>query len=172
MLGHLWGWGEKASILDGGETEQWIPRGGELSPGLDMGQRLACPHPMSHLLQHPGEVTTLCVLSRFSHVELFVTPRTVAHQAPLSMGFCRQEYWSGLSCPLPGYLPDPEIEPVSPVAPASQADFFTTEPPGTPTTVPQRDIISCGHLFCGLRLPISQVPLVQAPHNSKQTTYL
>ena len=119
-----------------------------------------------------GGNSTLCMLSHFSPVELFVTPRTVAHQAPLSMGFCRQEYWSGLSCPLPGYLPDSGIEPMSPVAPALQADFCTTEPPGTPTTVPQRDIISCGHLFCGLRLPISQVPLVHAPHNSNQTTYL
>ena len=51
------------------------------------------------------------MLSRFSHVGLFVTPWTVAHQAPLSMGFSRQENWSGLSCPPPGDLPDPGIEP-------------------------------------------------------------
>jgi len=51
------------------------------------------------------------------------TPRTAAHKAPLSMGFSRQEYWSGLPCPSPGDLSDPGIEPVSPVAPASQADF-------------------------------------------------
>ena len=49
---------------------------------------------------------------------LFVTPGTVAHQAPLSMGFCRQEHWSGSPCPPPGDLPDPETEPTSPVAPA------------------------------------------------------
>ena len=51
------------------------------------------------------------VLSRFSCVRLFVTSWTVSHQTPLSMGFSRQEYWSGLPCPLPGDLPDPGIKP-------------------------------------------------------------
>ena len=54
------------------------------------------------------------MLSRFSHVQLFVTPWAVARQAPLSMGFSRQEYWSGLPFPAPGDLPDPGIELVSP----------------------------------------------------------
>ena len=54
------------------------------------------------------------VLSRFSHVQLFVTPWTVVGQAPLSMGFPRQEYWSRLSFPSPGNLLDPGIEPVPP----------------------------------------------------------
>ena len=49
-------------------------------------------------------------------------------QAPLSMGLPRQEYWSGLQSPSPGYLPDPRLKPASP--PELQADFFTTEPPG------------------------------------------
>jgi len=49
-----------------------------------------------------------------SRVRLFVTPWTVAHQAPPSMGFSRQEYWSGFPCPSPGDLPDPEIESRSP----------------------------------------------------------
>ena len=57
-----------------------------------------------------------------SVTSLFVTPCTVAHRAPLSMGFSRQEYWSGLPCLSVGDLPDPGIEPVSPVAPALQAD--------------------------------------------------
>ena len=52
----------------------------------------------------------------------FVTPGTVAHQAPLSMGFSRQENWRGLPFPSPGYLPDPGIEPSSRVAPALQAN--------------------------------------------------
>ena len=47
------------------------------------------------------------MLSHFSRVQLFAAPWTVAHQAPLSMGFHRQEYWSGLPCPPPGNLPDP-----------------------------------------------------------------
>ena len=58
------------------------------------------------------------VLSRFSCVSLFVTPWTAVHQAPLSMGFSRQEYWSGLQVPPPRDLPDPGIEPKSPVSPA------------------------------------------------------
>ena len=52
-----------------------------------------------------------CLLSRFSRVRLFQTLWTVAHQAPLSMGFPRQEYWSGLPLPFPGDLPDPGVEP-------------------------------------------------------------
>ena len=56
---------------------------------------------------------------------------TVARQAPLSMGFPRQEYWSGLSFPLPGDLLNPGIEPVSPVFPALAGEFLTTEPLGS-----------------------------------------
>ena len=67
-----------------------------------------------------------------SHVQLFVTPRAVAHQAPLSIGFSQQEYWSGLPFPSPGDLPNPETEPASPAAPALAGRFFTTEPPGKP----------------------------------------
>ena len=53
----------------------------------------------------------MCVLSCFIHVQLFVTPWTVARQAPVSMGFSRQEYWSGLPCPPPGNLLNPGIKP-------------------------------------------------------------
>ena len=53
-----------------------------------------------------------CALSRFSHVQLFATLWTVAHHTPLSMGFSRQEYCSGLPCSPPGDLPDPGIEPL------------------------------------------------------------
>ena len=65
---------------------------------------------MIHFAVHPKLTqhfkSTTCVLSRFSHVRLFVTLWTVACQAPLSMGFSRQEYWSGLPFPPPGHLPD------------------------------------------------------------------
>ena len=71
-------------------------------------------------------VHTCCVLSRFSHVGLFETPWTKAHQAPLSMGFSSQEYWSGLPCPSAGDLPDPGIEPTSLTFPALAGVFFTT----------------------------------------------
>ena len=57
---------------------------------------------------------------------LFVTPWTVARQAPLSWQFSRQEYWSGLPFPTPGDLPDPGIEPMSPVSSALAGGFFTT----------------------------------------------
>ena len=69
------------------------------------------------------EVSEVKSLSR---VRLFVTPWTVDHQAPPSMGFSRQEYWTELPFPSPGDLPDPGIEPRSP---ALQADALTSEPP-------------------------------------------
>ena len=61
--------------------------------------------------------------------QTLATPWTIAHQAPLCVGFSRQEYWSGLPCPSPGDLPDPGIEPGSP---ALQADSLLSEPPGKP----------------------------------------
>ena len=63
------------------------------------------------------------------------TPWTVAHQAPLTMGFSRQEYWSGLLCPPPGDIPHPGIEPRSLMSPALAGGFFTTEPPGKPVSI-------------------------------------
>ena len=65
------------------------------------------------------------MLSHFGHVQLFVTPWTVARQAPLSMGFSRQEYWSGLPCPPPDLL-DPGIEPRSLISPTLSGRFFTS----------------------------------------------
>ena len=82
-------------------------------------------------------LTHACMLSCSSHVRLFETPWTVAHQSPLSMGFSRQEYWSRLPCSPPGTLPDPRIEPASPVSPALAGGFFTTsatwEAPASPS---------------------------------------
>ena len=75
------------------------------------------------------------VLSRFSCVRLFVTPWTVACQAPVSIGFFRQEYWSGLTCPPPGDFPDPGVKPASLMSPALAGGFFTTEPPGKPMQI-------------------------------------
>ena len=64
----------------------------------------------------------MCTLSYFSHVQLFATSWPVAHKAPLSMGFSRQENWSGLLCPPPRDLPKPGIKPMSPAAPALQEE--------------------------------------------------
>ena len=69
----------------------------------------------------------LCCAQSLSCVRLFVTPWAVASQAPLSMGFSRQEYENGLPCPPPGNLPNPGIEPRSPTL---QADSLPSEPPG------------------------------------------
>jgi len=75
----------------------------------------------------PSEVK----VKSLSRVRLFATLWTVACQAPLSMGFSRQEYWSGLPFPSPGDLPNPGIEPRSP---ALQADALTSDPPGNSGT--------------------------------------
>ena len=66
-------------------------------------------------------------MNSISGVRLFANPWTVAYQGPPSMGFSRQEYWSGLPFPSPGDLPNPGIEPRSP---ALQADALPSEPPG------------------------------------------
>ena len=75
---------------------------------------------------HVYKCDDACMHSRFSRVQHFVTPWTGACQAPLSMGFSRQEYWSGLPCPPPGDLPNPGIEPPSLKSPALAGRFFTT----------------------------------------------
>ena len=73
----------------------------------------------------------MCVLLYvLSYIQLFVTPWTVASQAPLSFEFPRQEYWSGLPFLSPEALPDPGIEPVSSESLALADGFFMTEPPG------------------------------------------
>ena len=72
----------------------------------------------------------VCVCESLSRVQPFATPWAVAHQAPLSMGFSRQGYWSGLPFPPPGDLPEPEIEPQSLASPALAGGIFTAAPPG------------------------------------------
>ena len=71
-------------------------------------------------------------MKSLSHVRLFATLWTVVHQAPPSMGFSRQEYWSGLPFPSLGDLPDPGIKPGSP---ALEADALSSEPPGKPMSM-------------------------------------
>ena len=101
-------------------------------------------------------VTSEDEVKSLSRVRLFVTPWTVAYLAPPSMGFSRQEYWSGRPFPSPGDLPDPGIEPGSP---ALRAAALTSEPPGVedggsglcaetvhPTLLPEPEQHSCAHL--------------------------
>ena len=78
------------------------------------------------MLEFPSDQS----VQSLSHVRLFVTSWTVAYQAPPSMGFSRQDCWSGLPFPSPGDLPDPGIEPGSP---ALRADPLPSEPPGKPS---------------------------------------
>ena len=83
-----------------------------------------CEHPCVFSSYQESEKVKVKLLSR---VRLFATLWAVAYQAPPSMEFSRQEYWSGLPFPSPGDLPDPGIEPRSP---ALQADALPSEPPG------------------------------------------
>ena len=88
---------------------------------------------MVKLLSVPafGESSQMCLrVNVLSHVLLSATPWTVAHQAPLSMEFSRQEYWSELPFPAPGHLQYPGIEPASFVSAVLAGRFFTTAPPG------------------------------------------
>ena len=84
----------------------------------------------------------MCVFSCSVMSDPFVTPRTVALQAPLSTEFSRQEHWSGFPFPSPGDLPDPGIELTSLVSPALAVRFFTTVPPGKNTHYPLWDQVS------------------------------
>ena len=92
----------------------------------------------------------VCVLTRFSHVRLFVTPWTVARQASQSMGFSRQEYWRGLPCPPPGDLPDPGIEPASPAHQADSLPLSHWEAQRIHTSSQSRDGSARALFFCVL----------------------
>ena len=113
----------------------------------------------------------VCLLSRFSVVCLLATPWTVAHRASLSMGFPRQEYWSGLPFPSPGDLPNAGIEPTPPASPALQADSLPLSPRGSPIPpftsihsallrdlhLPWEPLLSLGHLHFWSRWPLLQL---------------
>ena len=116
---------------------------GEKPLGTDRGGGCTnCERDSSHRVVHLKTVkmaealfyTCCCHCARgLGRGRLLATPRTGAHQAPLSMGSSGQGYWSGLPCPPPGRLPDSGIGPESPMSPASAGGFFTTEPPGKHT---------------------------------------
>ena len=110
--------------------------------------------PWSYL--SPDDVTILkltflisCFLKcqSLSCVQLCVTPWTVARQAPLSMGFSRPEYWSGLLFPSPGDLPNPGIKPGFPT---SQEDSLPAEPPGKPAFLKVQAILNASNHICAL----------------------
>ena len=103
--------------------------GSGISPGERHGNRSSILAWRIPWTEEPGGLQSIVKVKSLSPVRLFVTPWTVAHQAPSSKGFSRQEYWSGLPFPSPGDLPNPGIEPRSP---SLQADALTSEPPGKP----------------------------------------
>ena len=91
--------------------------------------------PISMSFSRPPHLYGCAVLYRFSRVPLFATLWTAARQAPLPMGFSRQEHWRGLPCPPPGDLPDPGTEPASLMSPALAGGFFTTSNTWEPSIV-------------------------------------
>lgn len=109
----------------------------------------------------PRRVVSLVVVESLSRVRLFRPPWTVARQAPLSIGFSRKEYWSGLPCPLPEDLPTPGITLASLLSPASGSRFFTTSTTGKPIflnngsligvrgRIPMRSLAQRRMLICG-----------------------
>ena len=119
----------------------WLPRGlfrgdgsrpiqttQEVKTNFSTSFKLTQGEHSPHLLRTVLPYVCVCILSH-SLVSDSETPWTVACQAPLSMGFSRQEYWSGLPFPSPRDHPNPGYEPMSP---ALAGGFFTTEPPGKP----------------------------------------
>ena len=95
------------------------------------------------------------MLSHFSHVRFCATPQTAAHQAPLSLGFSSQEYWSGLPSPPPKDLPDPGIKPTSSASPALQAYSLTAEPLGKNYFIHSINRIYMSIPICQFILPFS-----------------
>jgi len=125
----------------------------------------------------------MCMLSHFSHVWLFVNLWTIAHQAPLSMEFSRQEYWSGLPCPPPGDLPDPGMEPTSLISPTLEGRFFTTsatwealnygwqdtKTPQSPTATSEAFETKAGTCTCPLHTPTPEGWASHLSHPSSST---
>ena len=101
----------------------------------------------------------VCVLSHFSYVQFCATLWTVVYKDPLSMGFSRQEYWSGLPCPPPGDLPSPGIKPVPLTSPALAVAFLTTrttwEAPGS-AQVTAKPTLPIFHNDLRVGVPIGQ----------------
>ena len=114
--------GNKEELLRRNPCPVWLSLA---RPGAGLADsRLTSPRDSSALLREVPLPLSFCGAPP---ARLFVTPWTIAHQAPLSRGFTRQEHWSGLLFPTSGNLPDPGMEPASP---ALAGKFFTTEPAG------------------------------------------
>ena len=115
----------------------------------------------------PGKPFSSMKVKSLSRVQLFATPWIVAHQAPLSMGFSRQDYWSGVPFPSPGDLPNPRIEPRSP---ALRADALTSEPPVFPIEFIY-ELISFSKEHFSVRLSACIGPLSSGLHTAHQNLH-
>ena len=116
-------------------------------PGVALPDKLVShKHLLQDLLSREiGDICVhACVLSRFSHVWLFTASWTVARQAPLTMGFSRQEYWNGLPCPPPEDLPNPRIKPRS----SALQDSLPSKPPEKPLHLNFMIVIECKKILC------------------------
>ena len=118
-----------------------------------------------YIFPHTGAYDPVYVAFVLSCIPLLATPWIVAHQAPLSVEFSRQEYWSGLPFSSPGYLHDPGIKPSSVASPALEGRFFTTVPPGKPPNLCYRypnkyRIWFYSYLHVFFRVPGSSNPLL------------
>ena len=128
----VWGWAlEGAGPLQlgsHGKLQMCPQAGGPRQPAIQLGDVM-----VTSCLCMRAQMCTCVQMCMLSLVQLFVTPWTTAHHAPLSMEFSRQWYWSGLPFATPGALLEPEIEPQTPASPALAGRFFNTAPPGRVT---------------------------------------
>ena len=131
-----------------------------------------CERISSIQLIHTPLTSRVCVYYSRSCVHFFVTSWTIAHQAPLSMGFSRREYWSGLPFPSPGDLPDPGIKPASLASPALACSLLS-EPPGKPSThVFLLNFFFCGNIEVLLSWQISVMQYIVVNYSHHVTHYI
>ena len=125
------------------EQGEWAGGVSEVRPNHSMSQRPSVAKSLGAkvLVRLSSSLHVLLIgVSRSVLSDSFATPWTVAHQAPLSMGFSKQGCWSGLPCPPPGDLPDPGIKPASVMSPPLASRFFTRRPPCS--KMPGKELIS------------------------------
>ena len=126
---------QKTKIMASGPITSWQideEKVETMADFISLGSKITVDHHCRHKIKRClcfgkcYDKPACCLLSHFSSIRLFLTPRTVTYQPPLSMGFSRQEYWSGLPCPPPGDLPDSGIAPMSLTSLELAGGLFTT----------------------------------------------
>ena len=123
---------------------QYANKFGKLSSGHRTGKGQFSFQSQRKAMPKNAQVKVKVKVKLLSHIRLFATLWTKAHQAPPSLGFSRQEYWSELPFPSPGELPDSGIEPMPP---ALQVDALTSEPPGKPKNAQTTRQLHSSHML-------------------------